>query len=219
MGQSLCQIARAIVSHLSVKEAVRIAALISSDLRDYVGRYDTRKYPPEVYDRIRRAFSVPKGVTRADIETAILWKYGHLGKSGYPKHHVGLIQDVQKLWPAFLRSGSMRPDAMREFWANELGRPKAFITIAFLVHLLHQHDLPIIDQHNYRAVNYYMTKVRRSWVSRRMPRHMDDLRLVAEFIKSVQSAWPSGAHHPSARDLDKYLMMFGKALKARRRMR
>jgi hypothetical protein len=147
------------MSHLSVAEAERIVALISSDLRDYVGRYDTRKYPADVYDRIRRAFSAPKSLEPGDIKSAILWKYGHLGKSGYPKHHVRLIENVQQLWPAFLQSKLLEPEAIEEFWANELGRPKPFITIAFLVHLLHQHDLPIIDQHNYRAVNYYMRKV------------------------------------------------------------
>lgn len=206
------------MSYLSVAEAERIAALISSDLHDYVGRYDTRKYPPDVYHRIRRAFSAPKSLGPAHIESAMFWKYGHLGKSGYPKHHVRLTEDVQQLWPLFLRSRLMEPEAIREFWAKELGRSNAFITIAFLVHLLHQHDLPIIDQHNYRAVNYYMTRVRRSWISKREPDSMDDLALVVGFIKSVRSAWPRGRRRPSARDLDKYLMMFGKMMKARRRI-
>lgn len=202
----------AAVSHLSAAEAQRIAALISSDLHDYIRRYDTRKYPPDIYDRVRRAFLTPARVRPTDIETAILWKYGHLGKSGYPKQHAKLIRDLQRLWPAFARSEMIGPEATSRFWFNALGRPKAFVTIAFLIHLLHQDELPIIDQHNFRAVNHYMTMVRRSWLSKQVPSRMDDLALVADFVKLVRSAWPAGEPRPSARDLDKYLMMFGKAL-------
>jgi hypothetical protein len=201
------------ISQLTSREAEIIAALISRDLEEYVALYETGKYSPYVYKDIRRAFSAPRSVGCADIKSAILWKYGHLGKPRYPKHHALIIKDVQKLWPRFLETtATAAPEAMAEFWRRELDRPRAFVTIAFLVHLLHQRTLPIIDQHNYRAVNYYMTKVRPSWVSKRMPRQMTDLLLVAGFIKSVRSVWPS-PRRPSARSLDKYLMMFGKHLR------
>jgi hypothetical protein len=204
------------VLNLTADEATRIARAVAIDFADYVARYDTRKYPPQVYERLLFAFGTPAHVTPKDLEEAVLWKFGHLGKSGYPKHHARLITDLQAHWPHFIQSGAGSPEAVSQFWTQTLARPKAFITVAFLTHLLHQDRLPIIDQHNFRAVNHYLSTVRQSWVSKRAPTAMRDVALIAEFIDAVRRAWPPGSALPSARDLDKYLMMFGKGLKKRR---
>jgi hypothetical protein len=187
--------------------------MISASLKEYIGQYNKAKYPADTYIRARRAFSTPGTVTSADIKEALLWKYGHLRKSRYPQAHLRLIKDVQRIWPSFVSSGFNKPETASRFWSRELGRPKAFITIAFLVHLLHQKTLPIIDQHNFRAVNYYVRQVRPSWRSKRLPSSLEDHSMVAAFITSIRRAWPAGLSKPSARDLDKYLMMFGKELK------
>jgi hypothetical protein len=93
--------------------------------------------------------------------------------------------------------------------------PNRFITIAFLLHLVRPRAVPIVDQHNFRAINKLMLEVRPGWRSKSMPSRYRDLETVAMFMGAVLRAWrqamPESA--PSSRTLDKFLMMYGKAMK------
>jgi hypothetical protein len=75
--------------------------------------------------------------------------------------------------------------------------------------------VPIIDQHNFRAVNALMGEVRPGWHPRKKPIRYADLTLVATFMRVVLAAWRRHGHDPAptVRDLDKFLMMYGKAIK------
>jgi hypothetical protein len=74
-------------------------------------------------------------------------------------------------------------------------------------------DVPIADEHNFRAVNWFMREVRPVWRMKAMPARYRDLETVSTFMASVLTAWrqcmPVSA--PSKRTLDQFLMMYGKA--------
>ena len=77
--------------------------------------------------------------------------------------------------------------------------------------------MPIVDQHNFRAVNSLIRQVRPDSQRKAMPSRYGDLETVAMFMAAVLKAWrqtmPVSA--PSSRRLDKFLMMYGKAIKRR----
>jgi len=53
---------------------------------------------------------------------------------------------------------------------------------AFVLHLLHPRRAPIIDQHNFRAVNALLAAVRPAWKARRHPSTYADIAMLAAFI-------------------------------------
>ena len=59
-----------------------------------------------------------------------------------------------------------------------------FITLAFLLHLLFPRHVPIIDQHNFRAVNGLMSDIRADWPPPRKtqkPSQYSDIECIADF--------------------------------------
>jgi hypothetical protein len=141
----------------------------------------------------------------------------HLGKPAIPAAHEGLISQLQRRWPAAAAALPKAPEDAFVALDREFGGKKRFITVAFLLHLLHPSTVPIIDQHNFRAVNAIMAGVRPTWKSRKQPSCYADIGLVSAFMEVVLEAWvyraPESA--PAIRDLDKFLMMYGKAIKER----
>ena len=99
--------------------------------------------------------------------------------------------------------------------AERFGGRNRFITVAFLLHLLYPSQVPIVDQHNFRAVNALMAGARHGWLSKKRPSRYSDIRLVGDFMTAVLDAWrrltPDSV--PCERELDKFLMMYGKAIK------
>ena len=64
-------------------------------------QYDTKKYWPVVYERVRREFRQPERMAPGTLRDALLWKYGHLGKPAIPPAHELLISQLQRgglLW-------------------------------------------------------------------------------------------------------------------------
>jgi hypothetical protein len=139
---------------LTDEEACRVVDLIRPCFDECVTRYDERKYPPEVYERLLGAFGTPDKVTGADIRTALLWKFGHLGKQRIPSHHETLISCIQERWPDLLPA--IHGSTVEVFHRLDagVGGPYRYITISFLLHLLRPSDVPIIDQFNFRAMNF-----------------------------------------------------------------
>ena len=87
-----------------------------------------------------------------------------------------------RLWP------SIFPTIQRPFMSPSIerfGGKTRFITVAFLVHLLHQTTVPTIDQHNFRAVNDLMTSVRPTWKARQRPSKYADILLVSSFMRGL----------------------------------
>jgi hypothetical protein len=179
-------------------------------------RFDEGKYPSDVYQEVLAAFEKPARVSADTLRDALLWKYGHLRKGGrIPKAHKALIREVQQAWPRVARDLPQDPEQAFAVIAKSVGGPTRFITVAFLVHLLFQERVPIIDQHNFRAVNALIHDVRPSWHSKKRPSRWSDIALVAAFMDAVISAWreQDPASTPTPRRFDQFLMRYGKDLK------
>lgn len=206
---------------LSDAEAWQIAKAIRPRLAGYASQYDTKKYWPEVYERVRQEFLQPTTVAPGTLRDALLWKYGDLGKPAIPPNHEKLISQLQRGWPAAVATIPNAPKEALVALNQAFGGKTRFITFAFLLHLLHPSKVPIIDQHNFRAVNALMAGVRPAWISKARPSQYVDIELVADFMKAVLAAWVLRAPEtaPSEREFDKFLMMYGKAIKVRSNQR
>ena len=207
-----------VTSPLNIDELARVVGLIRPYFDKYVARYDDRKYPPAVYEQLLDAFRVPCQVAKGDIRTAILWKFGHLGKLRIPAHHEELISELQQEWPGLVSALDGSDEEVFKQLMTAVGGLTRYITVSFLLHLLRPTEIPIIDQHNFRAMNYFFKAVRSGWRSKAKPSTWGDLVMLSAFSRGVQSGWKAvdPATVPSERRLDWFLMMFGKALKARK---
>lgn len=101
-------------------------------------------------------------------------------------------------------------------WSDRL--PTAFITVCFLLHLVHYPDIPILDINNYRSVNEHVAVLRPAHQRKQKPSQFEDLLLVREFSIAVMRGWESygSSERPTGDLLDRYLMMYGKWLKSSR---
>ena len=111
-----------------------------------------------------------------------------LGKPGFPAAHARLIAQIQNGWSEAVAALPASTVGAFEELDARFG-PKRFITVAFLLHLLRPLSVPIVDQHNFRAVNSLIRQVRPSWQSKTMPTRYSDLETVAMFMAAVLKAW------------------------------
>ncbi|MGG1519033.1 hypothetical protein ABE504_26720 [Paenibacillus oryzisoli] len=196
------------MSALTKKEIESIAKTISEHYGEYASKYESEKYPEEPYLGWKQTFGDPKEVSQDDIRQALEWKYGHWGKVNYVPAHKIIIAKLQKYWPEFAESGKSEIDEIFAFWEDRLAGHQTFITVAYLSHLLNPDKIEIIDQHNFRAMNYLMSTVRPDWVWKRNPASMDDITDFSVFLQSLLPAVKEAKGNK--RELDKFLMMFGK---------
>jgi len=196
-----------------------IVEAVRSQFRAYCDQYDAGKYWPQTYATVLEAFQQPRTVSADTLRQAILWKYGHLRKRRIPTAHEALIADLQARWPVLSRDLPPTPDAAFAMLHEAFGGATRYITVAFLTHLLYPTTVPIIDQHNFRSANVLIHAVRPSWRIKRLPSRYEDIKVVDQFMRMVAAVWTqwSPADAPSLRDIDKFLMMYGKALKQRSR--
>lgn len=94
----------------SSAEACAIVRAITPEFKRYADRYDTKKCPPAVYERVRERFCRPVEVTADTLREAILWKYGHLGKPAIPPAHEALISQIQHGWSKAVASLPRSPE-------------------------------------------------------------------------------------------------------------
>ena len=177
----------------------------------YLNQYDSNKYPLDTYKNAKRSFSGKKS-SNDEIANALNWKYGNLGKSNFPRSHKSLIIEVEKAWKHFADSKEKdSPISTFEWWRERLSNGKSgrFITIAFITHLVHHSkNIPIIDQHNFRAMNYFMNNSSLNPKSKKNPSNWKDVEDLINFISEI-----SKTLNRTHGDIDKFLMMFGKELK------
>jgi len=98
------------------------------------------------------------------------------------------------------------PEATFQWWDKRLGRLR-YITSAYLTHLIHPLHVPIIDQHNFRAMNH----LRQASSAKNKPSNWSDIVQLKLFLKEASERY----QRPET-DFDKYLMMYGRALKPRK---
>ena len=209
-------------AELTAAECRLVVSAIRQSFDSVAKMFDTSKYPEAVYRRIRLAFKTPNHVRPDDLRDALYWKFGHLGKEGrIPTTHRKLISELQRAWPRLVRDLPDAPDQTFALINDRVGGPTRFITTAFVVHLIHPSHVPIIDQHNFRAVNSLIQGVRPSWTSKKKPSSWSDIVLVHAFMSAVRSAWrhEAPATTPTLRRLDQFLMRYGKDIKRRHNQR
>jgi hypothetical protein len=68
--------------------------------------------------------------------------------------------------------------------------------------------VPIIDQHNFRALNYFLNNSVLSPYAKKNPSNWDDIECLKGFVSDI-----SKSLNKKGEEVDKYLMMFGKELK------
>lgn len=196
-------------------EACAIVAAIVPVFHHYVSQYDTSKYSPAIYNQVLKQFRQPTEVDDHTLRDAVWWKYGHLGKANIPGTHRALIQHVQTQWHRFVSVLPDDPASAFERLHEHIGDANRFVTIAFLLHLLYPEQIPIIDQHNFRAVNSLMQAARQGWRIKKLPSRYSDIVLVSKFMTAILEAWTESETHPvpNKSELDRFLMMYGKSVK------
>lgn len=206
---------------LTEEEADVVVALMRQCFEEHVAKYNEKKYSPAIYEDLRRAFGLVRQVSDCNIRKAVLWKFGHLGKKRIPRHHEQLISNLQRQWPALCSTLTGPIVEVFTNLKNAIGGRDRFITTAFFLHLLKPSEVPIIDQHNFRAMNHYCGTVRPGWRLKSKPRTYEDLATLSSFMSDIRFRWASidKSTAPDERKLDKFLMMYGKALKASTRPR
>ena len=187
-------------------EAKNIAVFIQKNLEKLLPEFDYSKYPQEHYNSFLTSFS-SLNIQNKDIENALKWKWGHCKKTNFPDTHRKLIQKIQEAWPEFLTANKKANPRETFYWWKNRFSGKAYITSAFITHLIHhQESIPIIDQHNFRGMNSLITKERIKFTFKKKPSNWEDVENLAKFMKSI-------SQHMSEvpfSDLDKFLMMYGK---------
>ncbi len=201
------------VAGISKSAMRRIASEIHRDFDTHLSLYDEDKYPPKALAAFRTAFR-NSNVPAETIRDALKWKYGKHGKDRIsPKHEIAIAAFV-KAWPRYVNAGGPVERAGFDWW-REFSPPVPYISYSFLVHLRSPDLVPIIDQHNYRAVRHYLKEsgIELSAVlDVATPRRWEHIALVREFSARVRGAWPS-ERAPSDEAMDRFLMMRGKVLK------
>lgn len=192
---------------LTPQEAQQIADIINPIFDQVLDEYDFGKYPAAQYAHFKHAFSTLQS-TGQDIADALIWKWGHWGKPNFPQDHRDLINEVQDLWPQFLAfNRNLTSRQTFDWWETQLASKTRFITVAYITHLVHHGEpLPIIDQHNYRAMNSFLCAVRANHRSNKKPSQWAHIADLKEFMTTLQPL----LNGPSFPELDRFMMMYGR---------
>ncbi|WP_034098565.1 hypothetical protein [Pseudomonas rhodesiae] len=194
-------------SKTTPSEATLIAARIAPVFDAVLNEYDFLKYPAAHYQAFKTSYSA-RTAQNPQIADSLLWKWGHWGKPNYPQRHRNLIAEVEGLWPRFIGSGcAQAPDQTFQWWQAQFKRQTTYITSAYITHLVHHSaPLPIIDQHNFRAMNALFETVRPSQKRKKRPSSWNDIQVLKDFMSQVLVAMPQR----SFSELDRFLMMYGR---------
>lgn len=192
---------------LTQQESQQIVDKINPIFTEVLDEYDFVKYPAAQYVRFKQEFSTMQS-TGGDIADALLWKWGHWGKRNYPQNHKNLINEVQEFWPQFLASNQHLTSRQTfDWWRTQLARNTTFISIAYITHLIHHAEpLPIIDQHNYRAMNTFLLSVRPAHRGNKKPSQWVHIIELKDFMMGILPLLDGRSFD----ELDRFLMMYGK---------
>lgn len=194
---------------LEKRELLKIEQEISTSWDSLVRKYDSRKYPEDAYKKMLEAFS-SRVQNNIEIENSMMWKWGHWGKDNYPSKQQALVSEIKLYWADYIYTDFDEPQKIFDFWQSKLGKGTRYISVAFITHLIHPHDVPIIDQHNFRAFNHLLQVSGRTSNSKKKPSSWVDLVNLKLFMSSI-------SEHLSKdeRQLDKFLMMYGRHITPR----
>jgi hypothetical protein len=160
---------------LTSVEADAIAKIIDPIFFRHESSYSFKKYPAEDYARYKSVYSKTP-IKNDEIQASLVWKWGHFGKNNFPLKQKELIQKIKDLWADYVRSKNCgNAKCSFQWWSSKLPST-AYITAAYVTHLVHHSDpLPIIDQHNFRAMNRLVKAVRAKHEATKVPRSWQDI--------------------------------------------
>ncbi len=185
-----------------------IIKFIDENFLQYYNMYDSSKYSLDEYKEYQYSFS-RLAPTNTFIEEALKWKWGHAGKSNFPQSHKDIIQEVQSNWKTFASKKFTNPQDTFEYWKSIFNRKTTYITTVYITHLVHYSEVPIIDQHNYRAMNHLIKLfVDGDYQFKKKPSNWNDLIQFTKFINDISESMTIDKEK-----LDKFLMMYGKTIK------
>ena len=191
---------------INESETKNIVDFIRKNLGKTLSEFDYIKYPKEKYNHFLISFP-SFNIKNQDIEDALKWKWGHYKKTNFPGAHKELIQKIQEAWPRFLTSNEKTNPRETFYWWKNFFSGKAYITSAFITHLIHhQKPIPIIDQHNFRGMNNLISQERHEFTFKKKPSKWEDIEKLTEFMRAISQ----NMIEISFGDLDKFLMMHGK---------
>ncbi len=178
----------------------------------YFSLYNYEKYPANDYERYKLVFS-SLNQHNSEIENALKWKWGHEGKENFPEKQKALIIKVQQLWGDFTQTNATSsPEATFNWWQRRLPKT-AYITTAYITHLVHHAaGIPIIDQHNFRAMNTLLKDSGKTATAKKKPSSWNDIVQLKQFIEGLITE----LDNRSFGDIDKFLMMYGRSIKDRK---
>lgn len=187
----------------------RITDEVKTIYTSHLELYSFKKYPTPEYETFKNTFSAL--AEKVDLSAALLWKWSHRGKTNYPSKQRALIRAIEARWLLYrqwAKSTSVQPSprATFEWWTRQRGQ-RRYITRAYLTHLIHPLQVPIIDQHNFRAMNH----LRRIPSAKKTQSNWSDIVRLKHFLREASKRFQC----PEA-ELDKYLMMYGRALRPRK---
>jgi hypothetical protein len=188
----------------------KVLKFIKKKFEQYHDMYDLRKYPTDIYNVSKSKF-YSRTLNEDVIKNAMLWKWGNINKKNYPYAHKMLINEIIEKWDKYISANIDKKASEQTFiwWSENLKKANStrYITVAFITHLLHN-DIPIIDQHNFRAMNYLNNGFSLK-NSKSKPSNWGDIIKLKDFTQNIVSNFSE----ISESDFDKFLMMFGKTLK------
>lgn len=193
-------------------EAKQIAELISPIFNQHLAKYSFTKYPAVDYARFKEAYS-KLSIPNKEIHGSLVWKWGHVGKDNFPPQQKELIKKIEKLWPEYVESKDRATAKDTFIWWKAKLPITSYITVAYITHLVHHRDpLPIIDQHNFRAMNHFIKQVKSAHKANKTPSSWDDVSRLKSFMAGVLEHLPG----KNFDELDRFLMMYGRSIKQRK---
>ena len=154
---------------------------INEDFLLYYNKYDFSKYSEDDYKIFQNDFSSLNSKNKS-IEKALKWKWGHAGKNNFPSDQKALIKEVESNWKNFSLKKFTNPQDTFDYWKNIFNRNTTYITTVYITHLVHYSEIPIIDQHNYRAMNYFIKLINSDYHAKKKPSNWNDLMNFKQFI-------------------------------------
>jgi hypothetical protein len=193
-------------------EAKQISELISPIFNQHLAKYSFKKYPAVDYARFKEAYS-KMDILNEEIYGSLVWKWGHVGKDNFPLEQKELIKKIEKLWPDYVENKGRATAKDTFIWWKAKLPITSYITAAYITHLVHHADLlPIIDQHNFRAMNHFIKQVKSVHKANKTPRSWDDISELKSFMTGVLEHLPE----KNFDELDRFLMMYGRSIKPRK---
>lgn len=190
-----------------IRQSQEIAKKIKPVFNEIQAQYNEKKYSPELYTLVKEQFSNLEA--NPNIHDALTWKYGDANKKNFPQSHRNIIIEVERAWPIFVTSQEAKsPLTTFNWWQNILNKNTRFITNAFITHLVHHREIPIIDQHNFRAMNHLLATINPTFKIKTKPSNWQDVINLKDFINPLAETL-SCSHS----ELDRFLMMLGSGIK------